>query len=357
MRSWRQDDLFVRVMFALRAARPVARRTESAMKDPHSPQYAAQAAAKPTAFHPSPISTTEGKVARRTGALFKALATDFLLREQFVTDPSQVLGEFVLGERPSAEAGDAANQLVYAVMSNPRLRNWLGAYARHKKGTAPLRDEFAQGFAKAVARFGDDATVLSLIRGASADDNHFALQADLLRSIVGLIGAGGRVSSGTEMSPGATGGTEQSGTHMSPGAIFSGTEMSPGLGTEMSGTHISPGAIFSGTEMSPGFGTEMSGTHMSPGAIFSGTEMSPGFGTEMSGTHMSPGAIFSGTEMSPGTGGTEMSPGTGGTEMSPGAAGGWQLPAHLQISFAALVQYANLLRARGALHRSGLEGR
>jgi hypothetical protein len=68
---------------------------------------------------------------------------------------------------------------------------------------------------------------------------------------------------------------------------------------------------------------------MSPGAIFSGTEMSPGGGTEQSGTHMSPGAIGS----------------------------GWQLAAHLQVSFAALVQYANLLRARGALHRSGMEGR
>ena len=68
---------------------------------------------------------------------------------------------------------------------------------------------------------------------------------------------------------------------------------------------------------------------MSPGAIFSGTEMSPGGGTEQSGTHMSPGALGS----------------------------GWQLSAHLQVSFAALVQYSNLLRARGALNRSGLEGR
>lgn len=279
------------------------------MKDPNITKAAAQSVAKPAfTARPSLISAAEGKVARRTGALFKALSSDFLLREQFVTDPSQVLGEFVLGERPSVEAGDVANQLVYAVMSNPGLRDWMGAYARQQNGATPARDDFAHSFAKAVARHGDDVTVLALIRGASGENGHFALQADLLRSFVGLIGAG-RVSSGTEMSPG---GTEQSGTHMSPGAIFT-----------------NPGAIFSGTEMSPGGGTEQSGTHMSPGAIFSGTEMSPGGGTEQSGTHMSPGAI-------------------GST---------WQLSAHLQVTFAALVQYSNLLRARGALNRSGLEGR
>ena len=89
------------------------------MNDPKLTKPAAQTIAKPAlAARPSLISAAEGKVARRTGALFKALSSDFLLREQFVTDPSQVLGEFVLGERPSDEAGDVANQLVYAVMSN-----------------------------------------------------------------------------------------------------------------------------------------------------------------------------------------------------------------------------------------------
>ncbi len=288
------------------------------MNDPKNTKPAAQTLAKPAlAVRPNLISAAEGKVARRTGALFKALSSDFLLREQFVTDPSQVLGEFVLGERPSAEAGDVANQLVYAVMSNPGLRDWMGAYARQQNGATPPRDDFAHSFAKAVARHGDDLTVLALIRGATGENDHFALQADLLRSFVGLIGAG-RVSASTNDSGGGPG----PGTNPSPGP--GGTQHSlPG------GIFTNPGSIFHGTEMSPGGGTEQSGTHMSPGAIFSGTEMSPGGGTEQSGTHMSPGALGS----------------------------GWQLSAHLQVSFAALVQYSNLLRARGALNRSGLEGR
>ena len=360
------------------------------------PQATAAAVAK---ARPSYLTAAEGKLARRTGALFKALSTDFLLREQFVTDPSQVLGEFVLGERPSADAADAANQLVYAVMSNPRLRNWLGAYGRYSRGNTPLRDAFAHSFAKAVARVGDDATVLALIRGASGEHDHFALQADLLRALVGLIGAGGVFASGTEMSgPGTEqtpgpGGTEHSvpgSIFHNPGSVFSGTEMS-GPGTEQTpgpgGTEHSvpgsifhnPGSVFSGTEMS-GPGTEQTpgpgGTEHSvpgsifhnPGSVFSGTEMS-GPGTEQTpgtgGTEHSvpgsvfnnPGSVFSGTEIS--GPGTEQTPGPGGTEHSvPGMQNGsWQLAAHLQVSFAALVQYSNLLRARGALHRSGMEGR
>jgi hypothetical protein len=298
-----------------------------------------------------PLTRAEGKASRRVDALFKTLSTDYLLREQFVTDPAQVMSEYVSGDRLPEAASDAANQLLYSVMSNPRLRDWVSRYASHLGGTTPSRHAFAVELARAIASRGDELAALALVRAATAGPGHFAVQADLLRGFITVIG--GRVgSSGTEMSPG--GGTEMSpgGTEMSPGAIFSGTEMSPGGGTEMSpgGTEMSPGAIFSGTEMSPGGGTEMSpgGTEMSPGAIFSGTEMSPGGGTEMSpgGTEMSPGAIFSGTEMSP-----------GGTEMSPGALTAGRLPGYLQVTLNALTQYASQLRARGALFTTGLESR
>jgi hypothetical protein len=315
------------------------------------------------------LTQAEGRVARRADALFKSLASDYLLREQFVTDPAGILTEYVRGGRLDEEATETANQLIYAVMSNPRLRDWLGSYAMRLRGGIPTRHGVAREFARALVTRGDEATALAVIRGAAGSRRHFLVQADLLRVLITVIGSRFVGGSGTEMSPGN--GTEMSpgtGTEMSPGT---GTEMSPGTGTEMSpgtGTEMSPGAIFSGTEMSPGTGTEMSpgGTEMSPGAIFSGTEMSPGTGTEMSpgGTEMSPGAIFSGTEMSPGTG-TEMSPGTGtemspgtGTEMSPGALGGiLRVTSHMQVVLSALVQYSNQLRTRGALQTSGLENR
>ena len=272
------------------------------MKEANRPKTTTQPKGDPQASAPRSrvLTKADGKTSRRADALFKVLSTDYLLREQFVTDPAQIMSDYLFGERLTEEASDAANQMLFAVMSSPRLRNWMGAYSKHLRGAMPTRHEFAVDFARAVAASGDGLTSLALIRGASDARDHFIVQADLLRALIAVMG--GRFSSG--------------GTEMSPG----GTEISPGGGTEMS-----PGAIFSGTEMSPG----------------GGTEMSPG------GTEMSPGAIFSGTEMSPG----------GGTEMSPGAIGSSRLPGYLVLTLSALVRYSGQLRARGALLSSGLEQR
>ena len=47
------------------------------------------------------------------------LSTDYLLREQFVTDPAQIMSDYVFGERLTEEASDAANQLLFAVDVEP----------------------------------------------------------------------------------------------------------------------------------------------------------------------------------------------------------------------------------------------
>ena len=326
----------------------------------------------------SPLALTDAKAAWRTHAMLRAMSGDYLLREQFATDPMQVYCDYVAPDTESGQKVDAANQLVFAVFSSPQLRHWMGDYARRLGGRMPSRDLFARQFVRAAAASRDPLVTLALVRGAATDDERFELLADFFRAVLTVMGRGGFVASGTEMSPGATA------TEMSPGAT--GTEMSP---SEFSlvgrvAAEIASAARFvlelrrlaagNGTEMSPGGGTEMSpgGTEMSPGALrlaqslvaairraerFSellhsasgGTEMSPGTATEMSpgvtATEMSPGALrlaqqliaeikiaarlaakllaTGGIEMSPGggtehsLGGTEMSPG-GGTEHSPG---------------------------------------
>lgn len=219
------------------------------MKDPKQPKGNVGPKTDPApganASRGRQVTRAEGKASRRADALFKALSTDYLLREQFVTDPAQIMAEYISGQRLPGETSDVANQLLYSVMSNPRLRDWMAQYSRHLNGATPTRHAFAVQFARAVSVRGDGLTALALIRGAVAGRESFVVQADLLRAFITVIG-GHLGSSGTEMSPG--GGTEVSpggGTEMSPGAIFSGTEMSPGGGTE-----ISPGGT--GTEMSPG---------------------------------------------------------------------------------------------------------
>ena len=316
-------------------------------------------------------ATTETRIVWRTNALFRAMASDYLLREQFVTDPAQIFFDYVFGKDLSAADSDIVNQLIFSVVSNASLRQWMGAYGRRVKGGAPSRHAFALEFAKAAATSRDERVMLAMIRSASEDHAQFAVQADLLRAIIAIVGRGS-AAGGTEQSPG--GGTEISpggGTEMSPGALQRAELIRAALRNAESLIAQIIRAESAGTEQSPGGGTEQSpggGTEMSPGALglaarltvevrnasrlvdlfaraaSGGTEMSPGGGTEISpggGTEMSPGALqraellraalisvdrlsvallraeSGGTEQSPG-GGTEKSPG-GGTEMSPGA--------------------------------------
>ncbi|MGR4866305.1 hypothetical protein [Caulobacter sp. LARHSG274] len=312
----------------------------------------------------SNLALVDAKAAWRSHAMFRAMSGDYLLREQFSTDPMQIFADYVLGDAHAGLDADAANQLVFAVFSSSALRRWLGTYAGELGGQSPSRHQFASRFAGAAAKARDEAVTLALVRGAASEEDLFSAQVDFFRSVLSTMG---RVdAAGTEMSPGTA-------TEMSPGH---GTEMSPGrldlagrLAQEIrSAVQLNAQLVQleTGTEQSPG-GTE-SGTEMSPGAagggliprliailkraeLFSlqlhradGTEMSPGTATEMSpgiATDKSPGAwSFSerlvaevraatrfasgllsgeGTEMSPGTA-TEMSPGHG-TEKSPGALG------------------------------------
>jgi hypothetical protein len=328
------------------------------------------------------------------------MASDYLLREQFVTDPTQVFFDYVFGRDLPHVDSDISNQLVFSVVSSPHLRKWMGAYGRRSKGAPPSRHGFALEFAKATASSRDERVMLALIRSASDEHGRFEVQADFLRSIIAVIGRGSGMA-GTEMSPGT--GTEKSpggGTEMSPGNIQRAERLGALLrNIERLGEQIIR-AESGGTEMSPGGGTEISpggGTEMSPGALrlaerlamevrnaahlldqiraSSGTEMSPGGGTEVSpggGTEMSPGALrlaeqlrsallrldrvsidllhaeSGGTEQSPG-GGTEQSPG-GGTEMSPGALG---LVERLRTEIRLAVQIGGeLLRAEAGTEMS-----
>jgi hypothetical protein len=286
---------------------------------------------------------------RRIDALFKAMSADFLLREQFVTDPSQVLSEYVHGERLSPEVASVRNQFLYAVMSNHHLLRWMHGYATHHGGRIPSADRFMADFGHAVGQHGGQHVVLALMRASAEEHGSLNIEEALLPLIYGFFNRGGVLASGTEMSTGTDFGTERSGTEKSGGIFASGTEMSTGtdFGTERSGTEKSGGIFASGTEMSTGtdFGTERSGTEKSGGIFASGTEMSTGtdFGTERSGTERSGGIFESGTEMSTGTDfGTERS----GTEKS----GQVFAPSYVFVTLEALAQYAAQLRDAGALN-------
>jgi hypothetical protein len=269
---------------------------------------------------------------RRFDALFRALGSDYLLREQFVTDPAQILTEYVRGRRLEQDQADAANQFVFATVSNPAMLQWLSSYGGAGRGVSD--EQFAADLARALAKHGDEQVQLAVLRAAGEPDDLFTIQATVLRGLIAALASAGRPVFGTEVS---SPGTEIS----SPGTEISspGTEISlPGTEISSPGTEMSPGQVFAGTEMSSP-GTEISpgsGTEMSPGRVFAGTEMSS------PGTEISPGRVFAGTEMS--SPGTEISPGPG-TDMSPGRFGGIDFG----VTITALVEFANELRREGAL--------
>ena len=178
---------------------------------------------------------------RRTDVLFRAMSTDSLLREQFVTDPSQVLSEYVYGSRLPADTASVRNQLLYAVMSNHRLLGWLESYSTQHNGRLPGADNFVKDFGSAVVQYGGHHIVLALIR-ASTEKEALNIEEALLPIIFSFFNRGGGVfSSGTEMSTGTDFGTERSGTERSGEIFAAGTEMSTGtdFGTERSGTERS----------------------------------------------------------------------------------------------------------------------
>ena len=191
-------------------------------------------------------------IARRVDALFKAMSTDFLLREQFVTDPAQVLSEYLEGARLPPQQASVSNHLLYSVMSNPGLRGWLRDYAMNHRGHLQSRNGFLTAFGKAVIDHGGHNVVLALMNNSVEKEGLFAFDEVFLYAVYGGVGLPPPDDPGTGGSEGAGPGGPR------PVPPTTGTEMSTGTGTEMStgtGTEMSTGT---GTEMSTGTGTEVS---------------------------------------------------------------------------------------------------
>jgi hypothetical protein len=104
-------------------------------------------------------------IVRRVDALFRAMSTDFLLREQFVTGPAQVIAEYVQGGALPEHEAAASNQLIYSVMANRGLLIWLRRYAMRHHGSPPSRGRFLRDFSLAIAEHGGHRVIIALLRG------------------------------------------------------------------------------------------------------------------------------------------------------------------------------------------------
>jgi hypothetical protein len=104
-------------------------------------------------------------LSRRLDALFRTMSSDFLLREQFITDPAQITAEYLYGARLSPQLASTTNQLICAVFANPGLVRWLRRYFIKHRVRLPAVGGFIKEFSLGVVENKARHVVLALARG------------------------------------------------------------------------------------------------------------------------------------------------------------------------------------------------
>ena len=269
--------------------------------------------------HRRPLVLRAAAVSRRVDALFRAMSHDYLLREQFITDPAQVLADYAEGETLPEQRASVSNQLVYSILANKHMRRWLRDYAADHQHTTPTRTEFMTAFGNAVIEHGDHHIVLALIRSSIERESPFALGGEeqaMLFTSSPIFASGFLVSTDhrTMNDSNSTQNFEHSSATIGTGP---GTDEGTEVGTD-TGTHT-------GTDTGTNTGTD-TGTN-------TGTDTGTNTGTDTgtnTGTH-------EGTDEGTHTG-------TDNSEYDP-----YRGQEYVRITIEALVQYALTLEARGVL--------
>lgn len=215
---------------------------------------------------------------RRLDALFRALASDFLLREQFITDPTQIASEYINGKRIAAEDAAAMNYLIYSCLANNYLISWFRDYSMRSdaKGKAITRQTFVRDFSLAVVDQRAHHVVSALSHFALHDKLRIQLDDDWLQAIFGRwhhIGEDGTDD--------ATDSTDSTGTD-DTGTDSTGTDDSTGTGTDNTDDATDSTGTDSTDDATDSTGTDSTGTDSTDDATDStGTDST---GTDATGT-------------------------------------------------------------------------
>jgi hypothetical protein len=222
-------------------------------------------------------ATSRLALQRRLDALFRALASDFLLREQFVTDPSQVTAEYVMGKRIAPENAAALNHLIYSTLSSQRMIQWCRRYAIAQTRADKINHrQFIRDFSHAAAHSGASQVVEGLATLALSP-SAIRLEDAWLQVIFGpwLRGEDGTGDTGTDVTD--TTGTDVTGTDTTGTDVTgTGTDVT-GTGTDITGTDIT-GTDITGTDIT---GTDITGTDITGTDITGITGIT---GTDITGT-------------------------------------------------------------------------
>jgi hypothetical protein len=294
-----------------------------------------------------PLVLHAAAITRRSEALFKAMAHDYLLREQFITDPATVLADYAGGMNLPPQRASVSNQLVYAILANRKMRNWLRNYAAEHQQQTPSRSEFMTAFGHAVIAHGDDHAVIALIRACIDRESPFALggidQAMLFTSSP-VFASGFLVPTDhrTTNDSNSTQNFEHSSATIGTGP---GTEHGTEVGTD-TGTHsgTNPGTN-DGTDEGTDTGTDQGTDDGTDDGTDTGTDQGTNDGTDDGTDTGTDQGTDDGTDNGTDTGtDTGTDPGTDDSDFDP-----YRGQEYLRVTIEALVQFAITLESRGLL--------
>ncbi|MGW2838872.1 hypothetical protein ACWCWD_13855 [Streptomyces sp. NPDC001493] len=123
---------------------------------------------------------------RRIDALFQTMETDFLLREQFITGPTQILTEYLGNPSVTPEQTALTDRLVYAVFASPKLLGWFQEYVHRHADEVPTQGQFLTAFCEATVAHDGQDVVAALLEGCAAETGLAGLTDDLLYYFVNL---------------------------------------------------------------------------------------------------------------------------------------------------------------------------
>lgn len=172
---------------------------------------------------------------RRLDALFRALASDFLLREQFITDPAQIASEYINGKRIAPDQAAAMNYLIYSCLANNYLISWLRDYAMRSDGQEPITQQrFVRDFSAAVVEQRAPHVVSALAHFALHDTARIQLDDNWLQVIFGRWHHFGE--EGTDDATDSTGTDSTDATDSTDSTDSTGTDATDATGTDATGT-------------------------------------------------------------------------------------------------------------------------
>jgi hypothetical protein len=208
---------------------------------------------------------------RRLDALFRALASDFLLREQFITDPAQIASEYINGKRIAPDKAAAMNYLIYSCLANNYLISWLRDYAMRSDGQEPITQQrFVRDFSAAVVEQRAPHVVSALAHFALHDTARIQLDDNWLQVIFGRWHHFGEEGTDDATDSTGTDSTDSTdATDSTDSTDSTGTDATDSTGTDATGTDTT-GTDNTGTDTT---GTDATGTDATDATDATGTDL------------------------------------------------------------------------------------